>query len=85
MHRSWASFRTDRTEAAADWDLGESADRLPTAVHDQWVAKVRVRRLNDPYPLPVSWFPADVGLVEGWALLRPTAAGTDQTSCRSAR
>ncbi len=80
-----ASFRADRTESAADWDLGEIADRLPTEVRDRWVAKVRVRRLNHPYPLPVSWVPADVGLAEGWALLRTTAAGTDQTSCRSAQ
>lgn len=75
MYMTWASFRADRTEAAAERGLGEVADLLATVVREQWESEARVRRLNDPYPLPVSWVPADARLVEDWPLLLSTAAG----------
>ena len=32
----------------------------------QWEAEAAVRRLNDPYPLPVSWDAADASLTDSW-------------------
>ena len=45
------------------------ADQLAIAVGTQWEAEAAVRRLNDPYPLPVSWDPADPSLTDAWDLL----------------
>ncbi|GAU70694.1 hypothetical protein SSP35_21_00890 [Streptomyces sp. NBRC 110611] len=72
---AWATFRSDRSEAAADRELGQIADRLAGAVRRQWEAEAEVRRLNDPYPLPVSWAAASADLVEEWERLESTAAG----------
>jgi serine/threonine protein kinase len=35
--------------------VAEIADLLAAAVLRQWATEARIRRLNDPYPLPVSW------------------------------
>ncbi|QLE75065.1 hypothetical protein FGW37_28780 [Streptomyces rectiverticillatus] len=51
----------------------EIAEQLAQAVHRQWEAEVRVRQLNDPYPLAVSWRVASEDLVETWSLLRAIA------------
>ena len=45
------------------------ADQLAASVRVQWEVEAAVRRLNDPYPLPVSWAPADESLTDGWDLL----------------
>ena len=50
------------------------ADQLAAAVGDQWSAEAAVRRLNDPYPLPVSWVAADASLTDAWDLLVKLAA-----------
>jgi hypothetical protein len=46
--------------------MAQMAHHLATAVGIQWEAEAAVRRLNDPYPLPVSWVPADGSLTDGW-------------------
>ena len=52
------------------------ADQLAIAVRRQWEDEAALRRLNDPYPLPVRWEPANAGLVEDWAsLVRLATAG----------
>ncbi|WP_344518758.1 NACHT domain-containing protein [Streptomyces rectiviolaceus] len=66
---SWLGYRADRREYAVGLPVGGFADALALAVRDQWEAEARLRRLNDPYPLPVSWRPADASLVEPWPLL----------------
>lgn len=53
--------------------LDEAAERLAVAVRDQWDAEAALRRLNDPYPLPVAWRLADGDLTESWPLLRDMA------------
>ncbi|MGW5861614.1 NACHT domain-containing protein [Streptomyces sp. NPDC055239] len=58
---AWCAFRADRAEAAVD-DPGGVADRLAIAVRRQWEGEARVRRLSEPYPLPVSWRCADPDL-----------------------
>ncbi|MFE6160722.1 NACHT domain-containing protein [Streptomyces sp. NPDC056486] len=55
---AWCAYRADRAEAAVD-DPGGVADRLAIAVRRQWEGEARVRRLSEPYPLPVSWRCAD--------------------------
>ncbi|GGS05480.1 MULTISPECIES: NACHT domain-containing protein [Streptomyces] len=69
---AWAAFRADRAEAASV-DLDTVAEQLAVAVKAQWDDEVAVRRINDPYPLPVAWRPADTGLGEAWPLLTSLA------------
>ena len=45
------------------------AARLAGLVRAQWEAEVLVRRLFDPYPLPVSWVPADLSPTIPWTVL----------------
>ncbi|SDP34576.1 NACHT domain-containing protein [Streptomyces sp. cf386] len=71
MYLSWATLRADRHDG--EEDLARVADRLALAVRQQWEAEARVRRLNDPYPLPVSWRAADARFGESWSLLRELA------------
>ncbi|MGW6911410.1 NACHT domain-containing protein [Streptomyces sp. NPDC054940] len=61
---AWCAYRADRLEAAAVTDPAAVADRLAVAVRRQWEAEARVRRLADPYPLPVGWRGADPDLAE---------------------
>ncbi|MEW2085787.1 NACHT domain-containing protein [Streptomyces sp. NPDC005283] len=70
---SWVTFRAS-VQRAAEQSLEEIAAQLAQAVKSQWDAETRVRRLNDPYPLAVSWEAAPEGLVETWPLLRAIAA-----------
>ena len=46
--------------------MAQVADQLAVAVGIQWEAEAAVRRLNDPYPLPVSWAAADPSLTDAW-------------------
>ncbi|WP_406397825.1 NACHT domain-containing protein [Streptomyces sp. NBC_00879] len=69
---AWKAFYHDRVEAAA-LDLGTVADQLAQAVQKQWDHEAATRRMNDPYPLPVAWRPADADLVEAWPLLAEVA------------
>ncbi|WUH90373.1 NACHT domain-containing protein [Streptomyces sp. NBC_00433] len=67
---SWLAYR-GAGESFPAIDSSASVEEFAVAVRSQWDAEARVRRLNDPYPLPVSWRPADSGLTESWsALLR---------------
>ncbi|MFI6281404.1 NACHT domain-containing protein [Streptomyces sp. NPDC050988] len=61
---AWSTYRADRTEAAGAEEPGTLADRLAIAVRRQWEAEAQVRRLEDPYPLPVAWRAADPDLAE---------------------
>ena len=45
---------------------GQVAEQLASAVRRQWESEAEVRRLNDPYPLPVSWEPAPDHLFVNW-------------------
>ncbi|MFE2645848.1 NACHT domain-containing protein [Streptomyces nigra] len=61
------------TTERAPAPLEEVADGLAQGVREQWEAEARVRRLNDPRPLPVAWTAADADLAEPWSLLRELA------------
>ena len=68
---TWAAFRDSRRSAAAGGGPGmaQVADELAAAVGKQWDQEAAVRRLNDPYPLPVSWAAADDDMTDAWDLL----------------
>jgi hypothetical protein len=53
--------------------LEKVARQLAVAVGNQWDAEAALRRVNDPYPLPVAWRPADEDLTEPWDLLEELA------------
>jgi predicted NACHT family NTPase len=45
--------------------MAQVADQIAVAIGKQWADEAAVRRLNDPYPLPVSW-DADTSLTDSW-------------------
>ncbi|MFJ4526192.1 NACHT domain-containing protein [Streptomyces sp. NPDC088810] len=49
------------------------SDQLAQAVRQQWETEAQLRRLNDPFPLPVEWTAADADLVESWPRLKELA------------
>jgi len=74
---SWAAFKADQDETAiGELDLAGVADQLAVAVRRQWEDEAALRRLNDPYPLPVRWQPAEAALVDDWpSLVRLASSG----------
>ena len=53
---TWAMYRDAKKSdtQAGGLTLPQVADQLAVAVGAQWEAEAAIRRLNDPYPLPVS-------------------------------
>jgi hypothetical protein len=74
---TWAAYRGPRQAdtSASSLSLTQLADQLAIAVGAQWAAEAAMRRLNDPYPLPVSWIAADRFLADTWDSLVKLAAG----------
>jgi hypothetical protein len=78
---TYAAYRDNRRaeQASADEDAAEEglpklADRLAAAVRAQWRAEAVAQGLsNSPYPLSVSWEPADPSLVDRWSTLMALA------------
>ena len=67
--------------AETDLTPAKVADQLAVAVRAQWEAEAAMRRLDDPWPLPVSWVPADPALTDSWdLLLRLATAGASRSS-----
>lgn len=65
VYLAWASYLLQ----AADADLKVMTDQLATSLGMQWRVEAQLRRLNEPYPLPVSWSPADRIATDSWASL----------------
>ena len=65
---TWATYRDAGSSApqASELTMAQLANQLAVAVGTQWKTEAAVRRLNDPYPLPVSWTAADPTLTDGW-------------------
>jgi hypothetical protein len=72
LYLTWATFR-DSAQNTSQLGMAELADQLAIAVDRQWAAEASVRRLNDPYPLPVSWSAADLGVADSWDVLQTLA------------
>ena len=68
---TWAAYRGPRRSGTLvnGLSMAQVADQLAVAVGAQWEAEAAVRRLNDPYPLPVSWAAADPSLTDPWESL----------------
>ncbi|MFF2013893.1 NACHT domain-containing protein [Streptomyces sp. NPDC058195] len=62
----WLMWRGERTAEQSTAVLEEAAKQLKVAVRNQWDAESALRRINDPYPLPVAWRAADEELVAPW-------------------
>lgn len=73
LYLSWVTFQQGLSDGETGRDLATVAGDLANAVEAQWQQEARLRRLNDPYPLPVSWSAATETLVEAWPLLSTTA------------
>jgi hypothetical protein len=66
-------LQAGRSAQVSELTIADVADQLAIAVGAQWEAEARIRRLNDPYPLPVSWTAADTTLTDDWDLLERLA------------
>ena len=79
LYLTWMAGRLHPYAAGSPrLDMAAVADRLALAVRVQWEAAVAAHRLNDPYPLPISWVAADASLTDGWdplVTLATTGAG----------
>ena len=63
----WTTYRGPKQTASGNGlSLAQVADQLAVAVSKQWADEAAIRRLNDPYPLPVSWDAADPSLTDSW-------------------
>ena len=73
---TWATYWQSQRSADGGLSLAEVSDQLAIAVRARWAAEAARRRLNDPWPLPVSWEAADSALTDRWdVLLRLAASG----------
>jgi hypothetical protein len=82
LYLAWVAVRGIEDVAAVP-DLGRAADDLALAVGRQWEAEAGIRRLNDPYPLPVCWAGAGADLADDWdalVTLARTGAGWPRSS-----
>jgi hypothetical protein len=70
LYLAWAAYR-EATRCPTT--LAELANQLAHAVREQWEAEARIRRLYDPYPLPVSWSATDPVLTDSWSVLERLA------------
>jgi NACHT domain len=50
--------------------LDAAVEDLAAAVEQQWRAEERLRRLQDPFPLPVRWTAADALVTDHWGNIR---------------
>jgi hypothetical protein len=66
---AWVGYLEAMKSSVSELNLGQVADQLAVAVGAQWEAEAAIRRLNDPYPLPISWDPADTSLTDAWGSL----------------
>jgi NACHT domain len=85
---TWAAYRDARRSdtPVSGLSMVQVADRLAVAVGTQWENEAAVRRLNDPWPLPVSWAAADPSLTDTWdslARLAVSGAGWPASSHRA--
>jgi NACHT domain len=64
----WKKSQLDTATApAARAALGKVADDLAEVVRNHWEAEEKIRRLQDPVPLPVRWVHANPLIVDHWA------------------
>lgn len=64
----WMTLKTDRSESDRA-QLGEVADELAASIKEQWETETKVRQLNNPGYMSVSWEPGQPDLFESWSSL----------------
>ncbi|OLF07018.1 hypothetical protein BLA60_29645 [Actinophytocola xinjiangensis] len=64
-----------RPESALERLLADAADDLAHAVHARLKKEEELRRIHDPFPLPVRWQPAPDGVMDQWANIRRVPHG----------
>ena len=69
---AWVPFR-DSLRRTSELSAHEMVDKLAIAIKSQWKTEIEVWRVNEPYPLPVSWSPADSDLSDDWGQLQKLA------------
>lgn len=69
IYLAWATYKL----AITDGETENLVDQLAASVERQWLLEVQIRRLNEPYPLPVSWVDADPELMDSWQSLEELA------------
>jgi len=69
-----ATSRPD-THGDLEGELDRAAAQLTQALTEQWTAEYRLRRLQDPAPLPVSWSAADPLLMDHWENIQQHPTG----------
>ncbi|WP_214104911.1 NACHT domain-containing protein [Acrocarpospora catenulata] len=67
--------RSTRRNRESGW-LGNVAEQLAEAVREQWETEAGLRRLDDPWPLNVSWLKEEELTDPTYALPRPRGRGT---------
>lgn len=65
LYLAWAALPSGSDRAVSP-SLATVTDQFAAAVGEQWQAEAALRRLNDPYPLPVSWVAAVPSLTDAW-------------------
>jgi hypothetical protein len=71
---AWATYRLSANQDKSRNDqLAATADELASMIRIQWAGEAAMRRLNDPYPLPVRWISAVSSLVDSWDLITKLA------------
>jgi len=82
IEQSNREFFSSRREST----LSDVVDVLAYVVRGQWEIEARVRRLNDPYPLPIGWTAADPALAASWeGIERLASSGAGWRISRSSR
>ena len=71
LYLAWVAFRRS---GDLDPTLAALADQLAGAVRRQWEGEAELRRIFDPYPLPVSWKAADERWFDDWESLTRLAS-----------
>ncbi|HEY3609782.1 MAG TPA: helix-turn-helix domain-containing protein [Pseudonocardiaceae bacterium] len=62
-------------ESAFDTRLAEAADDLAHAVGARWAREEELRRIQDPFPLPVGWVLAPDDVMDHWENIRRVSPG----------
>jgi transcriptional regulator with XRE-family HTH domain len=69
------SVNGNQPESAFERRLAEAADDLAHAVGARWGREEELRRIQDPFPLPVRWQLAPDNVMDHWENIRRTPAG----------
>jgi len=79
LYVCWVTYLDARKAKVDNRDatIVDISDQLALAVGEQWTREAQIRRLYDPYPLPVAWTPTDAPLVDNWQVLLAAASSDD--------